>query len=49
MSESKLGRRPKGETYERPTLTKLGHMSDGIVAKSVGAHDTMKTSKPTGA
>lgn len=48
MSDIAVNQQPRAKKYERPMVVKLGHMSEGVVAKSVGTHDTQAGKKPVG-
>lgn len=48
MSDMRGEQGLRARKYERPVVVKLGHMSEGVVAKSIGAHDTQAGKKPVG-
>jgi hypothetical protein len=49
MSEPRPNHKSQPQQYTPPTVSKLGHMCEGIVAKSTGRADGAAGKKPTGA
>ena len=48
MSDMRVEQELRARKYARPVVVKLGHMLEGVVAKSIGAHDTQAGKKPVG-